>query len=433
MHKSLIVAQSEFATLVRSRAFIISVILMPVVMVGSVLIVRATKDATDSKDRTFAFVDHSGVLGPQLKAAAEDWNKVTSAAGGGPRTAPRFLPVEVRPDGRDAGAVRLELCDRIRRGEFFAFVEIPANILDPDARAGISYFSDHPAYVPLPEWLRTTANRLIVNERFRNADIDRAMVTRLTRPAPVDKLGLIARDEQGNIKEAEPVDDVRALAVPAVFMFLMYVTVMSGAPQLLNSVIEEKMSRISEVLIGSVTPFELMTGKLIGSVSVSILLAIIYIAGGLAVARYFGYPDVIPPPLFAWFLLFLVMAVLIFGSMFIAIGAACTDLKDSQSMMTPVMLLVMLPMLTWASVLRAPDGMMATGLSLFPTAAPFLMMLRISLRPGPPLWQVILSLALMMVTTIAVVWAAGKIFRTGLLMQGKSASVTEMMRWVRAR
>jgi ABC-type Na+ efflux pump permease subunit len=198
-------------------------------------------------------------------------------------------------------------------------------------------------------------------------------------------------------------------------------------------VIEEKMSRISEVLIGSVTPFELMAGKLIGSVSVSILLAIIYIAGGLAVARYFGYSDVIPAPLFAWFLLFLVMAVLIFGSMFIAIGAACTDLKDSQSMMTPVMLLVMLPMLTWASVLRAPDGMMATSLSLFPTAAPFLMMLRISLRPGPPLWQVVLSLVFMGVTTGVAVWAAGKIFRTGLLMQGKSASMTEMVRWVRAR
>ena len=131
----------------------------------------------------------------------------------------------------------------------------------------------------------------------------------------------------------------------------MYITVMSSAPQLLNSVIEEKMSRISEVLIGSITPFQLMMGKLLGSVGVSVLLAAIYIAGGLVGRAVLGRlrerrdAGRISPGS----LLFLVMAGLIFGSIFIAIGAACNDLKDAQSMMTPAMLLVMLPMFTWMS------------------------------------------------------------------------------------
>jgi ABC-2 type transport system permease protein len=212
----------------------------------------------------------------------------------------------------------------------------------------------------------------------------------------------------------------------------MYITIMSSAPQLLNSVIEEKMSRISEVLIASVTPFQLMMGKLIGSAAVSVLLALIYVAGGVVVADYYGYSSAISPATLAWFALFLLMAVFIFGSIFVAIGAACTDLKDSQNMMTPVMLLVMLPMFTWAAVLRAPDGMMALTLSLIPTAAPFLMMLRIALQPGPPLWQILLSVAIMASFTVMCIWAAGKIFRTGLLMQGKSATIPEMIRWVRA-
>jgi ABC-type Na+ efflux pump permease subunit len=194
------------------------------------------------------------------------------------------------------------------------------------------------------------------------------------------------------------------------------------------------MSRISEVLMGAITPFQLMMGKLIGSVAVSVLLAAIYIGGGLVVAQYWGgYASAVTAEALAWFTLFLVMAGLIFGSIFIAIGAACNDLKDTQSMATPAMVLVMLPMFTWMSVLRAPDGMTAMMLSLFPTAAPFLMMLRISLRPGPPAWQIALSILIMGATVVLAIWAAGKIFRTGLLMQGKSATMAEMLRWVRAK
>jgi ABC-type Na+ efflux pump permease subunit len=192
------------------------------------------------------------------------------------------------------------------------------------------------------------------------------------------------------------------------------------------------MSRISEVLIGSVTPFELMMGKLFGSASVSLLLACVYLAGGLAVANHWGYAQLIAPAMLAWFLLFLILALFIFGSIFIAIGAACSDLKDAQNMMTPAMLILMLPAVTWFAVARAPDSTMAFTLSMIPTATPFLMLMRIAVPPGPPLWQVLVSVAITALTVVAAIYAAGKIFRTGLLMQGKAATLGEMWRWVRA-
>ena len=290
MRKILIVAQSEFATLVRSKAFMVSIVLMPVIMVLSVVLMRATKNATDGKDRTFAFVDYTGVLGEPLVAVAQVLN-----AGSGDladpqalRTTPRFIPVEVKPDGRPPEALRLELSDRVRRQELFAFVELPENLLDPAGKAQIRYYSDHPSYNALSSWLRVTVNGLVLNERFRRASIDRALVSRLTRQAPVENLGLFERDAAGTVKQAEEVDQVRAQGVPLAMLVLMYITVMSSAPQLLNSVIEEKMSRISEVLMGAITPFQLMMGKLIGSVGVSVLLAAIYIAGGLVVAQVLG-------------------------------------------------------------------------------------------------------------------------------------------------
>jgi ABC-2 type transport system permease protein len=429
MNKTLIVAQSEFATLVRSKAFIIGLLLMPVFIVASIALMKATKDSGDVLDRKFAYIDPAGVVGPALKAAAEERSAAAAREG---RSLPRFVAVEVSPEGRSIEALRLEVSDRVRRKELFAFIEVPADVLSPAATAPIRYYSEHPSYDALPNWVRATANRVILTERFRTAGIDRPMAERLMRQAPVEQLGLVARDTAGGVKEAERVDQVRAFVLPGVMIGLMYISIMSSAPQLLNSVIEEKMSRISEVLIASVTPFQLMMGKLIGSGAVSVLLALIYVAGGLAFAAYYDYLSAVTPGMLAWFALFLALAVMIFGSIFVAIGAACTDLKDSQNMMMPVMLLIMLPMLTWGAVMRAPDGMMAVGLSLIPTAAPFLMMLRIALQPGPPLWQILLSVALMAAFSVLSVWAAGKIFRTGLLMQGKSATIPEMIRWVRA-
>jgi ABC-2 type transport system permease protein len=425
MHKIYTVASSEFGTLVRSRAFLVSLFLMPVLMAGSIYLARVTRNATDDVDRRFAIVDHSGVLAESVRAAAEGRN-ASGIAGG------RFDPVIIDPGGRPAEEIRLDLSDRVREKALFAFIEIPVEIMNPDAGAEIRYYSNSPSHTALPQFLRSAVNQAVIAQRFRSAAVDPQVVSRLTRPAAMNQLGLVDRDREGGVKAAEQIDEMRAFAVPGVMLLLMYITVMSSAPQLLNSVMEEKMSRISEVLIGSVTPFELMMGKLLGCVSVSFLLAALYTGGGLVVANYWGYAGSVTVEMLLWFAAFLLMAVLIFGAIFVAIGAACNDLKDTQSMITPVMILVVLPLVTWTAVIRSPDSTLSLALSMFPTSAPFLMLLRISVQPGPPLWQVLLSFAIVTASTVVVVWAAGRIFRTGILMQGKSASFGEMLRWVKA-
>ena len=183
----------------------------------------------------------------------------------------------------------------------------------------------------------------------------------------MSELGLLERNAAGGIKAASKVDRVRTTAIPVAMMMILFFSVMSSAPQLLNSVIEEKMSRISEVLIGSITPSELMMGKLLGSAAVSLLLATIYTTGGTFMAWRYGYGDDDPrratwpgcsrssrSPSF------------MFGAIFITIGAACSDLKDAQGMMTPAMLMMMLPAMTWFSIINAPDSTVSVALSLLP-------------------------------------------------------------------
>jgi ABC-2 type transport system permease protein len=427
-NKALIVAVSEFNTLTRSKAFIIGLAMMPLIVAIALGVQKLTR-TVDTKDRRFVVVDRSGALYPAIAAAAEQSNQ--SAFDGSTQKAPRYLPSQASfaPDDQ---AARAAVSDRVRKEDLYAFVEIPADIVDPASNASLKYYSNHPADQALPGWISGVVNREVFNLRFRDASIDRALVARLTKRVDVSELGLLERDQGGAIKAASKVDKVRTLAVPGAMMMILLFTVMSGATPLLNSVIEEKMSRISEVLIGSVTPFELMLGKLLGAGAVSFLLALMYVVAGILAARHYGYGDAIHASDLAWFTLFLALSVLMFGSMFVSIGAACSDIKDAQGMMAPAMTLMMLPWMTWFAVLNAPESPMAVGLSLFPTATPFLMLLRIALPPGPPMWQVALGVSLTAATAMGMAYAAGKIFRTGLLMQGKGATLGEMWRWVRS-
>ena len=216
-------------------------------------------------------------------------------------------------------------------------------------------------------------------------------------------------------------------------VFLLFFFVVTSVPQLMNSVLTEKTSRISEVLLGSLSPTELMTGKLLGSVAVSLVLGLLYLSAGLTIAARMGYAGAVPPALVAWFLIFLVLAMLLYGSAAMAVGAACNDVKDAQNLMMPMMLPLMMPMFVLLPVIESPSSALSVGMSLFPPATPLVMLLRVALHPTAPTWQVALGAGLTLATTALCVWAAGRVFRVGLLMQGKSASLAQMVRWVFAR
>ncbi len=435
--KALVVASTEFNTVIRTKAFLVSLLLLPAIMFGSILIQKFAADRVDLSPRPFAVLDRSHALYPAIAQAAESYNHSITDSSGQP-LAPTFLPQPVEEGDSPLDAFRLELSDRVRKGELYAFVEIPKDIETSEnpTSEGLRYYSQNPNDRSLIGWLESTVNNEVRNRRLRAAGIDPGEAERLSLPVSTESLTLVERSKQegqGAIKDAQRVDPIRTLLVPAALMFVVFIVIMSTTPQLLQSVIEEKMSRISEVLLGSISPFELMMGKLLGNAGIALVLATLYVGGGYAVATYFGYTDSIPPYLLACTALFLVMAVFLFGSLYLAMGSACSELKDAQSLMMPVMLLSMLPLFFWLGVVQAPNSPLSVGLSLFPFSTPYLMLLRMATTPGPPLWQVGLSIVLTALTVIACVWAAGKIFRVGLLMQGKPPSLVQMAKWVLAR
>ena len=341
MRKVITIATSEFLTAVRAKGFLIGILFMPVLFGGALALQASGRTPGRQHRASIAIIDDTGGCFAPLSAAAAAWNRgerdlgpdVTGRAAVRGRSAWRPAPADgheaVRLDCRNACAERGAVC----------LCRVARQAAGPETTEKIRYYSSAPAYGELPDWLHRSVMKEVVCTAFRRrqrqpprrGQPDQAAGDRGARPADARR--------DGSVRAAQTVDKVRTIGVPVAFMFVLFIIVMTTTPQLLNSVLEEKMSRISEVLLGSVTPFQLMLGKLLASTSVSAVLTLVYLTGAAYAARRWGYLDVIDPRMLAWFVVFLLLAVLIYGSLFIAIGSACSDLKDAQNLMTPAMML----------------------------------------------------------------------------------------------
>lgn len=435
MNKILTIAFTEYSNAVRSKAFIIGLLAMPLIMGIMIAVPHLTRDKVDLSDRKVAVVDFSEQLVKVIEARGEQRNTQgifqTDSVGEKKQNQPRFVIEKVDPTTRTWDEHVVELSDQVRNGELFAFVLIAADVIEMGASGpGIAYHTRTPTFQQLPSWLEQVINEGIQSARFEQEGLDEALVEQVTRRTRLDRLGLASRSETGAVEKAKKENRIATFAIPAVSMFLLFMMVMSSAPALLNSVLEEKMQKIVEFLISSVTPFQLMMGKLLGAMLVSLTLSVLYLGSATYLAWDRGFLELIPPHLFFWFFVFLILAILIFGSMFLAIGASCNEIQDAQSLMFPAMLTVMVPVMTWMPIIQSPTGTFARSVSLFPPATPMIMMLRMAVPPGLPLWEVLLGVAIAIGFTILIVMAAGKIFRIGILAQGQTASFGRMVKWL---
>ncbi len=432
MRKAINVATNEYLSAVRSKAFILGVLAAPLFMGVAIAVNAIASGGGDMSDRRFAVVDHTGRLWPLIEQAANARDdQITSTE----KESPRFVPVQVATD-----TDIVELSDRVRKGDLFAYVIIGKTTINPKGEssaledATVAYHTDTPTYNSLPRWLQGVINDEIRRLRFESAGLDQQLVDRLNAPVVFRHLGLVRTDIQtGETIAAEERNELQLYAVPAGAMFLLFMLIMVSCPQLLNMVLEEKIARVAELLVSSVTPYQLMLGKLIAAVMVTMSLAVLYLAVVIVILNYYDLAGMVPVRMYFWFLFFLLLGVIMYGSIFVAIGAACTEIRDAQSLMMPAMLIVMIPMFCWFAVLESPDSSFSVGISLVPLATPMLMLLRIGLPPGPPAWQIILSVVLTLGTTLLCVKFAAKVFRIGILSYGQAPSFRKLIGWVIAK
>lgn len=432
MRKALKIAKREYKASVRTKGFIVTLVMMPVLMGGSVVGTALLEDRGDTTDKRIAIVDRSGVVAQALVEAAEERNDAEVHDDSGKKVKPAYIMEIVEPQ-EDTAAQRLELSNRVRRGEIFAFVDIGTDVLHPRDDIDtdrIQYHGENTVLDDVRQWMAWPVNNRLRRARLTDAGVDEESIPDLFGWISVEGLGLVSLDEEtGAVREAERSDAGKAIGVPVILMMLMFMMIMMGAIPLLNSVMEEKTQRIAEVLLGSARPSEFMAGKVIGGLAVSLTASAVYVGGGIVVFVNLDLNQYIPYDILPWFFIYMIAAILMMGSSMAAFGAAVSDPKDAQSLVFLGLIPLMIPMFVMVPVVKEPLSGFATGLSLVPPFTPLLMLIRQSSPTAIPAWQPWVGLAGLLATSVLAVWAGGRIFRVGILLQGNPPRLGDLIRW----
>jgi ABC-type Na+ efflux pump permease subunit len=265
----------------------------------------------------------------------------------------------------------------------------------------------------------------IISARVKERGLDRALVNDLTT---VPRVRSIAVTGDGETRGGA---GLTTFVLPISFMFLLFMGVMGSGQGMLTTTIEEKSSRVIEVLLSAVSPMQLMAGKLLGHMAISLLAMSLYLGMGLSLLATFSLLGFLDFSLVLYLLLFFVLAFFTIGSIMMAVGSAVNDMREAQSLMTPMMLLLMAPWFLWFPISRNPDSTLAVVASFLPPVNSFAMLLRLASTHPPPAWQVWLSIGIGVLGVVGAVWFASKVFRIGLLMFGKPPDLRTLIRWVR--
>ncbi|MCK4415178.1 MAG: ABC transporter permease [Candidatus Eisenbacteria sp.] len=434
MRKVFKLAQREYLAAVRTKGFIIALVVVPIMMSGSGLAMALLKDRMDTDDKRIAILDRSGIVAQALIQAAELRNaEVAYDQETGKQVKSRYILEAVDSTGDDIPAMRLELSDRVREGELHAFLEIGPEVLHPGEEQEhwrIAYHAPNAVLDDIRRWLGGPINNHLRSSRLRDLGVAEEAVGDLFHWISVDALGLVTLDtETGEVKDARHAGKAETLIVPIVLPMLMFMMFMMAALPQISAVMEEKTQRIAEVLLGSVGPFQFMMGKVLGGVGVSLTGVAVYVIGGILTLRWTGNEEFIPYAALPWFIAFLAFAILMFGAMFAALGSACNDAKEAQSVTFPAMFPMMIPMFLLMPILQHPLSPLATALSLIPPCTPMVMVLRIASPVGIPAWQPWVALGLLLLSTVFTIWAGGRIFRIAILMQGTPPKLANLVRW----
>jgi ABC-2 type transport system permease protein len=446
LDRILAVCGREYSATVRTKTFVAAVLLLPMVVLGSLLMPLFAELLASGSVKRVAIIDETGVMFERLEARFNAERAAATARGSSLLPAPETASATRRLEGLfDQGPPPLQLeriqptepreqqlltlSDAVRREDLLAFAVIEQGAIDEPREAFLRYYTNSPTYGAAKRWLLTALQDELSRLRLEKAGVDAKLALDAPGNLRASSEALFEQQATGVVQLAEP-DAARDIGIPLGLCILMFISVLMSASPLMQGVLEEKMNRIAEVLVSSVSPTQLMLGKLLSALFVSYSMLFIYLATLSILAGQFDVAPLLTPRALITVLVAQGVAVLTYGSVFLAVGSACNDLKESQALMMPVMGVITAPLLLLQLVLADPNGPFATIASLLPFFSPVLLMLRTLVPPGPDAWEVVVGVFVSLVTAAMSIAVATRIFRVGMLAQGGIPSYRKLLGWV---
>lgn len=432
MNKIFAVVRREFIERVRTRAFLLATLGLPLLMVFAMVMPALMMRGTDRTTRIAVIDGTTDSVGAHIVATL---GKSTFKDG----VRPKFAIEHVTMPG-DPTPTRDSLLLRTSREvaqPLDGVLILPENTL---SAGKVEYFGTNVSSFETMGQIERIVSSVVVGTRLERAGVDAGVVTAATRPADMKTTKVADGKPTGESGEA-------SFILAYIMGFLLYISVVLFGQQTMMSVIEEKTSRIMEILASSLRPFQMLLGKVIGVGAVGLLQMSIWVgtvfmvgqnrtvlAGILKVPvetmQAMPIPS-IPTDLLVVFLTYFALGFLLFGAVFAAVGSMVNSTQEAQQAISGVVMVIMVGFFGVFAVIKDPSGGLGTVLSLIPFTAPFVMPVRWSMA-AVPLPELAISLTIMVGALLGVVWVAGRIYRTGILMYGKKPTLREVFRWVRA-
>jgi len=417
--KALHVIRREYRESVRKKSFIVSTVLVPVFMLSFFVIPILITTFVPDRQFQVTVLDETGEIGGGFAAA------LTDTLENGER---KYLVHVVDAQGEELVREREQWLDALKSGRVDIVLDIRDSVFD-DGR--VAYITREERGFQILEDFENVLTEIVIKRRLAREGLDYERVKKLATNVHLDMNQLTAG---GDVEEKHFLAE---WGVVFVFVMILYTALLTWGIGISRGIVEEKGSRVIEVLLSSIRPKELLFGKIVGLGLAGLTQmaiwgavgAVISLYGATATAQVWGSIS-ISPAAFVYFIVYFLLGFLLYASVFTVIGSMCSTEQDAQQLQGIVTMPMIIPILVLMFIVQSPNSLLSVILSLIPFFAPMVMLARIILLE-PPVWQIVLSIALLLVSIYASIAFSARVFRVGILMYGKRPSIRELIRWYR--
>ena len=437
-YKVITVIKREYITRVKTKGFVASILLMPVMM-SIVMILPSLMVSLQHKSdeiKTFVVFDETGEIFSKMQDALDE-NLFFHHKG--KRV---YQLIEKSSDFEGNVETKKQLNQQLETKVIHGYIEIPQDVFES---LRVNYYAKNITNFEEQSAFRRIISQIVTNKRLEDKGYAADEVRDLMRRIHFAEYAVTAKTDT---VEGEETAMVR-LGLTYILTFSLYLFTLIYGASVMRSVLEEKTTRIVEVIISSVKPHQLLFGKIIGVCLVCLTMFLIW--GGCAVLLFMNLNPILglfgveglPPEFsgitdiikstaisaFLYFLIYFVSGFFLFSTIYAAAGAICNSEEEAQQVVTPLVMMLILPFMLMFGLFRAPDATLTVVLSHIPFFSPLLMFMRISIL-APPFWEILLNIAVMIATIFGAILIMGKIYKIGILMYGKRPTLSELWRWL---
>ena len=413
-YKAFQVAKWEFIEKVKSKAFIISLILMPIIIAAMALLPAMLASKADEEPVHIGIIDDTQKL---IQPLGEKLDREFRLKNGQPNYILRNLS-----EGKSLEEARREANKLVSSESIEGYFLIPGLAFDSGK---VEYRAKNVGNFKIQERFSRAIEQVIIENRLVSRGFDAALIRKLTAGINVKSIKISEKGEESESSFGE------TFAKSYVGLLMLIFMVLTSGQLLVRSMVEEKSNRVIEVLLSSCTPRDLMAGKILGLSGLGILQMLVYAMMGLALALKTN-TNLLQPEYFVLTLLYAILGYLFYAAIFVAAGSPATTEQEAQQITAYISMLLVAPFALMMLVMQNPNSLIVKVLSYIPVLTPAIMVLRVSIQM-PSMWEILATVVLMIASTMAMMWVAGKIFRVAVLSYGKRPTLPELYRWVREK